>query len=221
VVAYVSVLRGDNQYKFVYLSSFLVCLTVVPVLYHLIDSGTRLRKLIAVGVLTFVMLNLGYADLVRIKNALEFQQGKIYTSLNITQISYDGSFLNSGREIYEDAYLWLRDTTDSRTVVVMPVEQSALLASISGRLPYAGRRLFSFVTGLPEYTERVDRVKAFYAPEITLDERKNLIAQFLELDQARPMVILIPHDKAIPPDQLTALDMQLLFQGLNGDVYAP
>jgi hypothetical protein len=217
--AYVSVVRGDNQYKFVLLSAFLICLTIVPVIHHMIEDTRLFRRLIAIMVLGLVMVNLGYADLIRIKNAMEFQQGIISTSQNINLIVYDGPYLVSEREIYQDIYVWLRDTTNARTIVVMPVEQSALLASISGRLPYVGRRLFSFVTGLPEYTERVDRLKAFFAAETSFDERDQLIAQFLQLDPARPMVLLIPHDTVIPFDQLTALDLQLLFQGEEGDIY--
>ncbi len=219
-VAYISVLRGDNQYKFVLLSSFLICLTIVPVIHRLIDHGSLFRKAVAGVVFVLVIGNLIYADLIRIKNAVELQQGIVSTSQNINKIVYDGQNIVSEREIYQDIYVWLREMTNNWTIVVMPVEQSALLASISGRLPYAGRRLFSFVTGVSDYTQRAERVKAFYADGTSSDERENLIAEFLQVDPARPMVLLIPNDTMISSDELAALDLQLLFQGEKGVVYA-
>jgi hypothetical protein len=219
-VAYLSVLVDDNQYKFVHLSSPLVCLTVVPVFDRWINGvkGTRWQqplRIIAGFMLFLVLINVTYTGIIRLKNAYDLYRNRVKTD----EIVYEGPTLVSRVEPYQDVYTWLSESTTAQTVVVMPVEETARLAMLSGRLPYAGIERFNFVKGMPEYAERVNQVRSFFAPETRLVERQQLIEEFLEWDTPRPKMILIPHQK-IPPDQLAALNLQLLFQGQNADVYA-
>ncbi len=219
-ISYVAVLRGNNQYKFIHLSSFLICLTIIPIIHNLsyrIQNPTyqRLGKGVAGILLVLTLLNVSYAGATRIKEALDLNAGLV----NTHQITYDGRYLVSGIEPYQDVYEWLRESTPARTVVVMPVAHSSRLAMISARLPYAGADRYIFVKRVPEYPVRVNQIETFFAPETSFDDRRQIIAELLEFDPTRPMILLIPHDMMMPSDQLTALNLPLLFRGEKGDAF--
>jgi len=220
-VSYLAVLRGSNQYKFFHLSSFFVCLMVIPILYYLFfriqnPVYRRLGQAVVGIVFALVLINVSYAGVTRVRDAIEVNAGTQYTDL----IGYDGRYLTSGYEPYPDAYKWLRENTPARTVVITPVPHASRLAMISARLPYAGPKLYSFVSEVDEYSERVNRIDAFFAEGTSLAEREQLITEFLQFDAERPLVFLIPHDMMTPANQLDALNLRLLFQGEMGDIYA-
>jgi len=225
LVSYVSVLRGDNQYKFVHLSSLLVCITVVFVFYRWLSSSEatqsqRLKRNIVMILLVLVLLNVSYTGLIRVQSTIGLKLGMSFVP-EITDITYNGRNLLSGREPYQDNFLWLRDSSPPQTIVFLPVKSSILLTMLSSRLPYAGQELFSFVKDIPEYAERIRFEDTFFAPETTRETRQQIVDTFLAFEPVRSKMFLIPHDMALPQEELDALKLQRVFQGQNADIYAP
>ncbi len=203
-LTYFMVIRGDNQYKFVLLTTPIVAVVTVWFLSTLTSSTLKYQRYLGWFFLSsmslLVLLNIGQVSYTRFNRAFNSQPGMIF----------NGPYLESANFHNQDVLNWLRENTPSDTIVVLQLDMTRYMALLSNRTPYVVEKQFSFVEGLSAYEARVNDLTQFYDEGLFPDSFHTFASQ-------HPLVFMVPKSLTLTEQQAAYLELQ--YTGTQNDIY--
>jgi hypothetical protein len=185
-------LAGGNDYKFVFLSGIAAGVASAVTAARFLNSRSLRARVVGWSLVGLALAN---ATLVGVARAGEPVD---------TPFRYEGVHLVApglhpaaarGDLHFSDLYEWLRDSTPTDTIVVVPMmgRNDAAVYVLAERLPFLvdGNE---FNSTLPEFKERRRLLRTFYTASSTPTKRKQALSAIRATLPGRPMFIVVPDD---------------------------
>ncbi|MGB2693334.1 MAG: hypothetical protein WBB48_11895 [Thermodesulfobacteriota bacterium] len=204
-------LPGNNQYKFIFLSTISFCTLIVILLdksyYYSVGKIKLALKALFLIIAILISISVLVASTIKIYNPMGAKIFKNYYYKD-TQIH-----LRNGAP-FKNAYDWIRENTQENTIVILPLESKnhSKIYTIAERLTYVTCASL-FGDGIEEYHKRIENAMQFYGetmppddhpcyklPEVeflekTSTKRSEILNEFKNFSSERSTVLLIPKDK--------------------------
>lgn len=204
-LTYFMAVRGDNQYKFVLLTTPMVALVTVWFLSRLTASTLKYHRYLGWFFLSVIsllaLLNISYVSYNRFNRAFNGQPGLVF----------NGPYVESANFHNQDVLNWLRENTSPDTIVISHLQYTRYMALLSNRTPYVAEEQFSFVQGISAYETRVNDLTQFYDEGLFPDSFHTYASQ-------HPIIFMLHN--TMQPSQQQAAFLELQFVGEHNTLYA-
>lgn len=132
--------------------------------------------------------------------------------------SYDGSLVNRANESYSDVYIWLRESVDPETVLIMRPNDTTFSAPLSHHLPFVSDVYYSgAVANTPEWGRRASLLYTLTNEAVDSPEWQSAWDTVREIVGEQAHVYVFPND--MPSDTLQDFGFEQLFEGEYASVY--
>lgn len=232
VLAILVYLPGNNQYKFIFLSSIPICILIIISLENIYyTSGKRVQLTLKFAfsiVLICLLLNILFVGIYRFESPRLGDEIYYYEGKQV--------HLKSGVQ-NKDVYEWLRKNTPKDTIIILPLEakDQSKIYIIAERLPYVVCGHL-FVEGFEEYSNRIENIMTFFddkkpppgfscrnipgtqTNKPSSAKQSEILNEFKKYNSERPSVLMIPKkklDNIVVDDEI----LELLYRGKHSNVY--
>jgi len=217
------VLPGNNQYKFVYLSTIAFSFLSIIGLYYAYFKTKGVLRVLG-KVLSYTVFIIFFLSII----AIEFRYYKMWGVDKTNFYTENKKIYVTKENEYIDIYEWIRENTTEDAIVIMPLVSkdsdirpgtiNSYIFFIGERLPYVAYGDI-YTEGINEYKSRVINVNLFYSENTQIEEKLKILGEFEKFSKERTSILLIPKEN-LEPISPYLNNLELIYSGKDANLYS-